>query len=285
MKTVNICEVGPRDGLQNEEAVLDVQTKLQFILKLIDAGCSHIEAGAFVKASAIPQMANSLELFKELLPRIPQHVKLAALVPNLRGLEQAIECGVSHIGLLSACSEEFCQRNLNTDIKGSFRRIGEIVKNCPDSINTRLYLSMSFFCPWTGPVNNSLFHKTIRSAFDCGVDQIVLSDTTGHATPNFVEQRLAQSSEFGSIKDIACHFHNTYGMAVANVWQAWNCGVRNFDSSAGGLGGCPYAPGASGNVSTEELVYLFDKSGIISGIDRDKLSSASGSIKEQLRLK
>lgn len=280
MKTVNIVEVAPRDGLQNEKAILSLQDKMSFIRSLMDAGCHHIEIGAFVKESAVPQMAGSADLFRELLPEANEHIRLSALIPNLRGLEEALKCGVRSIGLLTACSEEFCQRNLNTSIQGSFRRIQEILRNCPAEVKSRLYLSMGFYSPWEGKIANATFNRVVQQAFESGVDEVVLSDTTGQATPKFVEKRLAQCGEFGVLKKVACHFHDTYGMATANVWQAWNCGVRTFDSSAGGFGGCPYAPGATGNVATEKLIYLFENSGIMSGIDRDKIIDSAAAVRK-----
>ncbi|NQZ59926.1 MAG: hydroxymethylglutaryl-CoA lyase [Lentisphaeraceae bacterium] len=279
MKTVNIIEVAPRDGLQNEKVILPFEEKLRFIRNLIEAGCHHIEIGAFVKGSAVPQMAGSADLFRELLPEVNEHIRLSALIPNLCGLEEALKCGVRSIGLLTACSEQFCQRNLNTSIDGSFRRVSEILKNCPAGVLSRLYISMSFYSPWEGRIAESIFYKLVKFAFESGVDEIVLSDTTGQATPQFVEKRLAQCGEFASLKKIACHFHDTYGMATANVWQAWNSGVRSFDSSAGGLGGCPYSPRATGNVATEKLIYLFENSGIMSGIDRDEIITAASAVK------
>lgn len=274
MTAVRILEVGPRDGLQNEAKNISTEDKYELIKKLINAGLKHIEAGAFVNPKAVPQMADSPELLKALTKDFPD-TKFYSLVPNMRGLENALECGVKNIGLLSSCCEEFAQKNLNTSCKGSLLRIREVIDNCPPDIFKRLYLSMSFHSPFSGFISNETYNNFLEQLSDIGIDEIVISDTTGKATPELVNNRIFLTQKFFGSPRIACHFHDTFGNALANIVEAIKLRIYNFDSSIGGLGGCPYSPDSSGNVSTNSLVKMLKKQEINTGIDDVKLTEAA----------
>ncbi len=274
---LRILEVGPRDGLQNEIKPLSVDQKYELVYKLIQSGLKHIEAGAFVNPKAIPQMADSAELTKSLVKDFP-NVNFYSLVPNLQGLETAMECGIQNIGLLSSCCEVFSQKNLNTSIDGSLKRINEIIENLPKDSFSRLYLSMSFDSPFTGKISNETYNTILEKVADIGINEIVISDTTGKASPDMVNNRVFLTQKFFGTQRIACHFHDTFGNAMANIEEALRLRVNNFDSSIAGLGGCPYSPGAKGNVSTNTLVDYCIKNAINTGINTDKLNETAAFI-------
>ena len=279
---VRILEVGPRDGLQNESKLLSTEQKYELVSRLIDCGLQHIEAGAFVNPKAIPQMADSKELLKALLKDFP-NTNFYSLVPNLRGLETAIKYGVKNIGLLGSCCEVFSQKNLNTNISGSLKRITEIIENCPAGVHKRLYLSMSFYSPFSGSISNETYNNIMERIADLNIDEIVISDTNGKATPDLVNNRIFLTQKFFGTQRIACHFHDTFGHAMANIQEAIKLRILNFDSSIAGLGGCPYSPGAKGNVSTNTLVEYCSQNDIETGLKENLLTSTSTFIKNLLK--
>lgn len=275
---LRILEVGPRDGLQNEEKILSHDKKYELVSKLIQSGLKHIEAAAFVNPKAIPQMAGSAELSRALVKDFPT-VNFYSLVPNLQGLEAAMESGIKNIGLLSSCCELFAQKNLNTSIDGSLKRIAEIIENCPPDCFSRLYLSMSFHSPFSGSISNETYNNIMEKVADTGINEIVISDTTGKATADKVNNRIFLSQKFFGTQRIACHFHDTFGNAMANIKEALRLRINKFDSSIAGLGGCPYSPGAKGNVSTNTLVDFCIENNISTGIIPDKLNEAADFIR------
>lgn len=271
--SIRIIEVGPRDGLQNEQKIISTEDKYELIKKLIEAGLEHIEAGAFVNPQAVPQMADSEELLKRLLKDFPD-TNFYSLVPNLKGLEKAMKVGVKNIGLLTSCCETFNQKNLNTSIKGSIVRIKEILDECPKEVFTRLYLSMSFHSPFSGIISNEAFNNILEMISDLRINEIVISDTTGKGTPDLVNNRIFLTQKFFGTERIACHFHDTYGNALENIKEAIKLRVTNFDSAIGGLGGCPYSPGSSGNVSTAKVVKLINSLDLITSVNSEKITLA-----------
>jgi hydroxymethylglutaryl-CoA lyase len=281
-KTVRIVEVGPRDGLQNEQAILSVERKLEYIRLLGAAGLNDIEVSSFVHPKWVPQLADATELIAR-LPKITG-VRYSALVPNMKGLERALATGIERIAIFTAASETFNKKNINMGIAESIDTYRPVVeKALKEGISVRGYISTCFVCPYEGEVAKEKVADVTGALFDLGVDEVSIGDTIGAATPVQVESAVGHLlSRFPAAK-LAMHFHDTYGMAVANVFASLRLGISVFDSSAGGIGGCPYAPGASGNVSTENLVYLFDRLGITCGVDIQKLREAARYIANELR--
>ena len=271
---VRVIEVGPRDGLQNEPAILPLESKLMFVTHLAGAGLPVIEAGAFVRPDRVPQMADTDELFHR-LGGVRGPV-LAALVPNRRGLERALRCGVQAVAVFTAASEAFARRNINMDIAESMEVFREVVSEAHAARCTaRAYVSTAWWCPYSGRVPSQAVLRVAASLRDMGCDEIALGDTIGAATPLEVTtliQRLTRELPVGLL---AVHFHDTRGTALANVLAALACGVATVDASAGGLGGCPFAPGASGNLATEDLLYMLHGMGIETGVDLDAVAAAS----------
>ena len=271
---VRVVEVGPRDGLQNEPAILPLESKLMFVTHLAGAGLPVIEAGAFVRPDRVPQMADTDELFRR-LGGVRGPV-LAALVPNRRGLERALRCGVQAVAVFTAASEAFARRNINMDIAESMEVFREVVSEAHAARCTaRAYVSTAWWCPYSGRVPSQAVLRVAASLRDMGCDEIALGDTIGAATPLEVTtliQRLTRQLPVGLL---AVHFHDTRGTALANVLAALACGVATVDASAGGLGGCPFAPGASGNLATEDLLYMLHGMGIETGVDLDAVAAAS----------
>ena len=277
MSKIRIVEVGPRDGLQNEKEQFSAQARLKLIEKLIEAGLKTIEVGAFVSPKWVPQMKNSDKVLSRLLQRqtagaIDPSVRFPVLVPNLKGLEDAMKVGAREISLFGACSEGFSQRNINCSIAESFRRFQEVVKVASaERIRVRGYLSTVFGCPYEGRVSERRVLKLIEKMLGLGVYEISLGDTIGVATPRQVSRLLKEViSQFGPER-IAMHFHDTRGTALANVLESLDYGITVFDSSVASLGGCPYATGASGNLATEDLVYMLEGMKMKTGVDVQKL--------------
>jgi hydroxymethylglutaryl-CoA lyase len=280
-KSVRIVEVGPRDGLQNEAKTVPTSKKAAFIELLAAAGLSEIEIASFVHPKWIPQLADA----EDLIPRLGLRpgVRYSALVPNLKGLERAIGSGIRRIAVFTAASESFNRKNINMGIQESIDVFKPVVARAlTEKISVRGYVSTCFVCPYKGMVSKEKVADVTRALFDLGVDEVSIGDTIGAATPKDVESTLGFLLERFPADRLAMHFHDTYGMAVANVYQALQMGIATFDSSAGGLGGCPYAPGASGNVATEDLVYLFDKLGVETGVSLGLLRVASRMIAKEL---
>jgi len=280
-KSVRIVEVGPRDGLQNESKTVSTEKKAEFIKLLAAAGLKEIEVASFVHPKWVPQLADSEDLIRRLEPN--PGVRYSALVPNMRGLERAIASGIRRIAVFTAASETFNQKNINMGVQESidvFRPV--VVRALQEGISVRGYLSTCFVCPYEGAVAKEKVADVTRALFDIGVDEVSIGDTIGAATPKDVETTVGFLLLSFPVRQLAMHFHDTYGMAVANVYQSLQMGITTFDSSAGGLGGCPYAPGASGNAATEDLVYLFDKLGVETGVSLKLLRLASHMIGQEL---
>ncbi|MEU4494688.1 hydroxymethylglutaryl-CoA lyase [Streptomyces sp. NPDC023998] len=279
---VRIHEVGARDGLQNEQSVVPTEVKAEFIHRLADAGLTTIEATSFVHPKWVPQLADAEQLFP-LLGDI-EGVALPVLVPNERGLERAIALGARRIAVFGSATETFAQRNLNRSVDESLAMFEPVVaKARADKIHVRGYLSMCFGDPWEGPVPVHQVVRVAKQLMDLGCDELSLGDTIGVATPGHVLALLAQLNEEGvPTSAIGVHFHDTYGQALANTLAALQHGVRTVDASAGGLGGCPYAKSATGNLATEDLVWMLDGLGIETGVDLGRLTATSVWMAEQL---
>ena len=271
---VTLYEVGPRDGLQNIAATIAVDVKVRFIEALASAGLGAIEAGAFVSPSAVPQMAGTADVFAGVQRRAG--VRYTALVPNERGLDAALAAGVGEIAVFTAASETFNRKNINASIAESIERFRPVLQRAgKHNLRVRGYVSTCFGCPYEGDVDPGRVIDVTQRLFDLGVQEVSLGDTIGVAVPTQIEPVVAPILKRHGVSAIALHFHDTRGTAVANVVESLRLGVRTFDASAGGLGGCPYAPGAAGNVATEDLVYLFDRMGVATGVILDALVDAS----------
>ncbi|HEY3611706.1 MAG TPA: hydroxymethylglutaryl-CoA lyase [Pseudonocardiaceae bacterium] len=272
---VTIWEVGARDGLQNESSVLPVDVKLEFLDRLADTGLTILEATSFVSPKWVPQLADAEQLLAGLERR--DGVDYPVLVPNERGLDRALAAGVRHIAIFGSATETFAKRNLNRTLDDQFAMFEPVVARArAEGLAVRAYVSMCFGDPWEGPVAPSQVITVGRRLLDLGCDQLSLGDTIGVATAGQVEALLAGFVAAGTPTDrLAVHFHDTYGQALANTLAALRSGVSCVDSSAGGLGGCPYAESATGNLATEDLVWLLDGLGVRTGVDLDKLVATS----------
>lgn len=278
---VTIVEVGPRDGLQNESAIIGLPSKIALIDMLSDAGLSRIEAGAFVSPKWVPQMADTEAVFAGI--RRKPGVRYSALVPNLAGLERATAAGVTDIAVFAAASETFSRKNINKSIGESLREYAAVVKAALHShIRVRGYVSTAFGCPFEGSVEPARVAEVTAALFDMGAEEVAVSDTIGIAHPGQVRSVLGTLAAKVPLRRLALHFHDTRGTALVNVYAALQEGVLVFDSAAGGLGGCPYAPGAAGNLATEDLVFMLDGLGIATGVDRTEVAQASRMLEPQL---
>ena len=267
-----ITEVAPRDGLQNESFILKTDDKIQFIEMLADAGLSRMEVTAFVREDKIPQMKDAVPLSAKLTHFSGEAI---GLVPNKIGFDTAVKCGFQSLALITAASDTFNQKNINMTVEESLQRLPTMITFAQENqIKLRVHLSTAFGCPFEGPISPEKVADIVQTLLSWNISEIVLADTIGVATPKQVDTLLKMLSPVFEKSIITLHFHDTRGMALANILTALERGFTSFDSSAGGLGGCPYAPGASGNVATEELVYLFDNMGIECGIDLDKVFKA-----------
>ncbi len=279
--TVRIVEVGPRDGLQNEKQIVSTQTKIEFIRRLADAGLKTIEATAFVSPKWIPQMADHAEVLRAL--PLDQGVIYPVLVPNLRGFESAAAAGATEVAVFAAASETFSQRNINCSIAESLERFAPVFAAASAAnIRIRGYVSCALGCPYEGEVPPANVADVAAALFDRGCYEISLGDTIGVGTPNRTTDLIETVSRRIPVDKLAGHFHDTYGQALANIYAALLAGVHVFDSSVSGLGGCPYAPGAAGNVATEDLLYMLNGMGIATGVDLDRLIAAGAFICEKL---
>ena len=286
-RRVRIVEVGPRDGLQNEKIAVEVSTKVELINQLTEAGLSYIEAGSFVSPKWVPQMAGSDQVFAKLAT--DTNTIYAALVPNLRGLERAMACGVKEVAVFAAASESFSQKNINCSIAESLERFKPLADQAlANNIRLRGYISCVVGCPYEGSVDNETVAMVAKQLLAMGCYEISLGDTIGVGTPASVEKLLARLLEEIPAKKLAVHLHDTYGQALANVLTALQMGISVVDSSVAGLGGCPYAKlanggAASGNVATEDLVYMLNGLGIEHGVDIKKLIAAGNFISQKLQ--
>ncbi len=280
-KRVRVVEVGPRDGLQNEQAVLPVDVKVAFIKRLAAAGFPLIEAGAFVRPDRIPQMADSEEVFRRLAG--VQGPVLSALVPNRRGMERALACGLREVAVFTAASEAYARRNINMGIEPSLVQFREVLRLAePRGCRVRAYVSTAWWCPYSGRVAPDAVLQVAAALVEMGCYEISLGDTIGAATPGEVAALIERLGETLPRSVLAVHFHDTRGTALANVLAALLCGIATVDASAGGLGGSPYAPGASGNLATEDLLYMLDGMGIETGVDLAAVAEASRSLGQAL---
>ncbi|MER2602186.1 MAG: hydroxymethylglutaryl-CoA lyase [Candidatus Competibacter phosphatis] len=280
-KTVKIVEVGPRDGLQNEPAAIATATKVELIARLGKAGLKAIEATSFVSPKWVPQMADSAEVMRA-IERLPG-VAYPVLTPNLKGLEAALAAGAQEVAVFGAASESFSQKNINCSIADSLQRFEPVMAAARQAgVRVRGYVSCVLGCPYEGHVQPAAVAQVASALFDMGCHEISLGDTIGVGTPEAAKRLIETVGARIPLDRIAGHYHDTYGMAIANIYASLQCGVTVFDASVAGLGGCPYAKGASGNVATEDVVYLLNGLGIATGIDLDALIDCSAWISAAL---
>ncbi len=277
---ISIVEVGPRDGLQNEKSVIATDDKFEFVRLLSLSGLKSIEVTSFVKPPAIPQMADAKELFERVRRELTSpSITYPCLVPNMYGFETAKALGVKDIALFSATSDSFAKKNVNATVDETFERMIPVGQEAQQSgMSVRAYISTSYGCPYEGDVPHSKLMNVIERFMKMGVREISIGDTTGVARPRQVKASLKEIKSTFGLDKIAMHFHDTKGMALSNILVSLEEGITTFDSSAGGLGGCPYAKGATGNVATEDVWYLCHSQGLETGIDLDKLVAASSFI-------
>ncbi|MBO6152147.1 MAG: hydroxymethylglutaryl-CoA lyase [Acinetobacter sp.] len=278
---VKIVEVGPRDGLQNEKTPLTLEQRKALILDLMKTGLKSIEVGSCVSAKWVPQMAESDVLFAQ-LPKDP-NIQFSLLTPNLKGFESARAVGCQEVAVFTAASESFTQKNINCSIDESLEKFSDVMAAAKASnIKVRGYVSCMVDCPYEGAIDPQRVAKVSKRLLDMGCYEVSLGETIGTATPDRVKKVWEVCLAEMDSHVLAGHFHNTYGMAIANIYQSLTQGIRVFDSSIAGLGGCPYAKGASGNVATEDLYYLLSKMGFATGLDLDALMHASQNISQVL---
>ncbi|MBB5045795.1 hydroxymethylglutaryl-CoA lyase [Rhodopseudomonas rhenobacensis] len=273
---VRIVEVGPRDGLQNENTPISVEARVGFIESLLGAGLTTIEVGAFVSPKAIPQMQGSAEVLRGV-----QHLagEFHVLVPNEKGYEAARAAGAKVIAVFASASEGFSRANINCSVADSIERFKPVIERAQaDGIKVRGYVSCVLGCPYDGAVDPQAVVDVATTLWDLGCTEVSLGDTIGVGTPKKVRELLRACAEAVPMQSLAMHFHDTYGQALANLYAGLEEGARVIDSAAGGLGGCPYAPGATGNVATEDVVYLLEGLGVATGVDLDKLVTASNAV-------
>ncbi|MFI6830890.1 hydroxymethylglutaryl-CoA lyase [Kribbella sp. NPDC050241] len=272
---VTIYEVGPRDGLQNESAIVDVAVKAEFIHRLVDAGLTTIETTSFVHSKWVPQLADAAELLEGL--DLPEAVRAPVLVPNERGLDRALAANVREIAIFASATETFAAKNLNSTLDDQFAMFTPTIDRAlAEGLTVRGYVSMCYGDPWEGDVPIDQVVKVGARLVELGCHELSLGDTIGVATPGQVTALIAAFGAAGvGVDKLAVHFHDTYGQALANTLTALRAGVTTVDSSAGGLGGCPYAESATGNLATEDLLWQLDGLGIETGVDLEKLVATS----------
>lgn len=270
---VNIIEVSPRDGLQNEKAFVPTEHKIEFIKRLAKTGLKTIEATSFVSPEKIPQTADSAEVLAGIADINDIHFPV--LVPNSEGFKRAVAAGAKHIAIFTAASNTFCEKNINCSIGESFARFEPVLRAAKSlDIPVRGYVSCVMGCPYEGAISADAVEQVANTLFAMGCYEISLGDTIGVGTPKQAEQLFTRVSRSIPIAKLGAHFHNTYGQALANLHAVLSLGVATIDASVAGLGGCPYAKGASGNVATEDVIYMLEGMGIKTGIDLDKLIAA-----------
>jgi len=280
-KRIQITEVGPRDGLQNQAKLIPTNKKIELIDALSLTGLRSIEVTAFVHPKWIPQLSDADEVFAGI--KRNENVKYSALVPNERGWSRALAAGIDEVGVLAAATETFSMRNTNTSIKGSMERIQPITRHAAScGIDVRGYISCVIACPYENKTDLMVVRLIAEQMLDMGISTIVLGETVGVAVPSDIRKLYDVLDGVLSPEESVLHLHNTHGHALECANEAMLCGVVQFDTSCGGLGGCPYAPGAEGNLATEDLVSFANKEGIETGIDFDSLASASRLIEQEL---
>jgi len=278
---IKIVEVGPRDGLQNETIKIATNEKINFINRLSDTGLKHIEVSSFVNPKYIPQLADATEVFKS-IKRNP-NIKYSALVPNEQGLLRALDSKPNSIAVFTAVSETFCKKNINCTIEESLHRFEPILKLAEENnIPVRAYISCVLGCPYEGYIQPEKVSEISQKLISMGCCEISLGDTIGAGTPLQARTMLRHVSDYVSMDKLAVHFHDTRGQALANIHACLDLGIRTVDSSVAGLGGCPYAEGATGNVATEDVVYMLHGMGYSTGIDLGKIIHVGQSISAQL---
>ena len=270
METVRIVEVGPRDGLQNEKASISTETKLELIERLVASGLRDIEATAFVSPKWVPQMSDHVEVMRGL--KHGRGVNYPVLTPNLKGFEAAVAAGATEVAVFAAASEAFSRKNINCSIAESIDRFVPLFDEARQAgVKVRSYVSCVVACPYDGPIAPAKVAEVAARLHDLGSYEVSLGETIGVGTPASVLRMLQAVACKVPVRALAGHYHDTYGMAVANVHASYQFGVRVFDSSVAGLGGCPYAKGATGNVSTEDVIYLMDGLGVATGVSLEAL--------------
>jgi hydroxymethylglutaryl-CoA lyase len=279
---MRIVEVGPRDGLQNETAPIPTAAKIAFVDDLSHSGVHEIEVSAFVSSRWVPQLSDAADVFAGITRR--QGVTYSALVPNRRGFDQALAAGAHKVAVFTAASETFNRKNINTSIDGSIERFLPILAAADEAgLPVRGYVSTAFWCAFEGRIAPQAVVTLVDRLADIGIHEMVISDTIGKATSDEVRHLLDLLLPRLPAERIAVHFHDTYGRGVDNVLAAWDHGIRTVDASVGGLGGCPYAPGASGNVATEDVVAALEARGFATGVDRQLFARAMGHIHPYLK--
>lgn len=280
--TVNIVEVGPRDGLQFEPNTLPLTDKVEFIQRLIEAGLDQIEVGSFISAEKIPQLADTDELFHKLGKN--RAFSYSALVTNEQGMQRALEADVKNIAIFTAASETFTQKNIGCSIDESLEQLKPVIEMAKENnIDVRGYLSCIFGCPYEGQIKMTDTIRVAEQLYNAGCYEISLGDTIGVGTPNQAQTLILHAGGVVPIDKIAVHFHDTRGQAIANILASLEMGISTIDSSVAGLGGCPYSKGASGIVATEDVVYMLHGLGIDSGIDLNKIIEVGQWVSEKLR--
>lgn len=278
-RQVVVVEVGPRDGLQNEAQPVPTELKVAFIEQLADAGLPVIEVTSFVSPKAVPQLADAEEVMRRIARR--PGTRYLALVPNERGLERALATGCDAIALFTAASEAFSQANVHASIEETFQRFRPVAERARAAgLWLRGYVSTAFHCPYLGPIAPDQVLSVAERLFALGCHEVALADTIGRATPRDVDRLLALATRAFEPSRLALHFHDTAGLALANVMIGLDYGITVFDASAGGLGGCPFAPGAPGNLATERLLALLEGLGIETGVDRTAVAAAVAALRE-----
>lgn len=284
--SVRIFEVGPRDGLQNEARTVPLDVKTRFVQDLVRAGLKDLEVGAFVRADRVPQMADTEALLAALPLRSKKFegVRTWSLVPNRKGLERAIQAGCRSVAVFTAASETFAKKNIGMGIAQSLSEFGKVIDLAHENgMEVRGYVSTAFHCPYEGKIAPRKALGVIEKLARLGVAEVSIGDTIGKASPHGVDSVVKPAIEMLGAGHIAVHFHDTYGTALANTLRSLEWGVRTVDASAGGLGGCPYAPGATGNLATEDLVWMIDGLGVSTGVSYERLCEASLRLAEAIR--
>ena len=280
-RSVRIVEVGPRDGLQNEKLLVPAAVKVELIERLADAGLQAVEATSFVSPKWVPQMGDNTEVFKAVKKK--EGVAYPVLAPNLKGFDAAVEAGATEVAVFGAASEAFSQKNINCSVAESIKRFEPVIcAALAMDMKVRGYVSCVVGCPYEGAVAPQKAAEVAQRLFEMGCYEVSLGDTIGVGNPVSIQRMIEACARHVPMSKLAGHYHDTYGMAIANIYASMELGMRVFDSSVAGLGGCPYAAGASGNVATEDVVYLLHGLGIDTGIDMDKLLDAGQFILQHL---
>jgi len=280
--TLIITDVAPRDGLQNQKIAVSTDAKLHLIHLLAQAGVTSIEATSFVSPKAVPQMADAGELIPALQQQLPD-LRVSALVPNLKGLERAHAAGAREVAVVLSATKTMNEKNINMDLTTATSVCEATLHAAQDmGLRTRAYVAVAFDCPFEGPTDLAVVVALAERMNRAGADEIVIADTIGSASPGMVKQHFTALANVLPVSKLAAHFHDTRGMATANAWAAIEAGVRRFDASVGGIGGCPFAPGAAGNAATEDLVLMAERSGFITNISLPHLVKAVDYAETQL---